>query len=63
MVNEGMRSWGHTFLYDEPELVSALNEVGFAHVVRVQWQQSSHADMTGLERRSFHGDLILEATK
>lgn len=62
MLNEGMRLWGHKFLYDEAELTGALRDAGFSAVVRVAWHHSVHHDLQGLERRSFHGDLILEAT-
>ncbi|HEY0412882.1 MAG TPA: methyltransferase domain-containing protein [Allosphingosinicella sp.] len=61
MVNEGMRSWGHAFLYDEPELAGLLEECGFRNVRRVAWGESVHADLRGLESRPDFGDLIIEA--
>ncbi|WP_157692973.1 class I SAM-dependent methyltransferase [Pedococcus dokdonensis] len=63
MLNEGMRQWGHRFVYDEPELIAAIRSAGFADVTRVAWRESQHEDLRGLEQRSFHGDLIVEATR
>lgn len=63
LMNEGMRSWGHLFLYDRPELVSTLVSSGFTNVVDQEWRKSTHSDLNGLESRPFHNDLILEASK
>lgn len=63
LLNEGMRSWGHQYLYDEPELRRQLIDAGFSGVRRVEWRQSGVEGMSNLERRPFHDDLILEATK
>ena len=61
MVNEGMRLWGHTFIYDEPELVALLKECGFSDIRRVKWGESEHAELRGLESRPDFDDLIVEA--
>lgn len=61
MVNEGMRLWGHTFIYDEPELVTLLKECGFSDVRRVKWGESEHPELRGLESRPDFEDLIVEA--
>jgi predicted SAM-dependent methyltransferase len=63
MMNEGMRSWGHKFLYDESEFDSVLREAGFNDVQRVGWRQSSIEALAGRECRPFHGELIFEAEK
>jgi predicted SAM-dependent methyltransferase len=63
MINEGMRLWGHQFLYDASELESKLKECGFREIARVEWHNSSHPELEGLECRPFHGDLIVEGTK
>lgn len=34
LLNEGMRAWGHLFLYDPAELEAALKEAGFKTVVK-----------------------------
>jgi predicted SAM-dependent methyltransferase len=62
MVNEGMREWGHQFLYDAPELELALRESGFSHVVPCRWRESQHAALQGAESRPWHHELIYEAT-
>jgi len=61
MLNEGMRLWGHTFVYDEPELVALLQECGYSDIRRVKWGASDQAELSGLESRPDFGDLILEA--
>jgi predicted SAM-dependent methyltransferase len=61
MVNEGMRSWDHTFLYDEAELTALLSECGFRNVRRMTWGVSDHPELQGLESRPDFGDLIVEA--
>lgn len=61
MLNEGMRLWGHQFLYDEPELAALLEECGFSDIRRVKRGQSDHPELRDLESRPDFGDLILEA--
>jgi predicted SAM-dependent methyltransferase len=61
MVNEAMRWWGHTFLYDEAELTALLRECGFSDVRRVKWGESEFDELRGLESRPDFDDLILEA--
>jgi predicted SAM-dependent methyltransferase len=61
MINEGMRMWGHVYLYDQAELTGLLRECGFAEVRRLNWGESEHAELRNLESRPDFGDLILEA--
>lgn len=63
MVNEGMRLWGHTFIYDEPELRDLLAGAGFKDIKRVSPGESEHAELRGLETRPNFDDLILEAVR
>lgn len=63
MLNEGMRLWGHAFVYDWPELEALLKRAGFDKIARVRWRESTYPDLTGLECRSFHDELIVEATR
>jgi predicted SAM-dependent methyltransferase len=63
MLNEGMRLWGHQFLYDVSEMIQALHEAGFQFVEKCDWRQSRHPDLKGMEIRPFIGDLIVEAMK
>lgn len=62
MFNEGMRLWGHQFVYDLDELAGLLFECGFREVVKVPWRQSAHGPLQGLECRPYHQEIILEAT-
>lgn len=61
MINEGMRMWGHTFVYDETELTSHLRECGFNDIRRVGWGESVHPELRNLESRPDFADLIIEA--
>ena len=61
MVNEGMRLWGHTFCYDEEELILLFKEAGFSNIRRMRWHESEHPALRGLETRPYYDDLIFEA--
>ena len=63
LMNEGMRSWGHQYLYDAEDFVLIFKEAGFGSVVFKRYQESHHPDLVGLESRPFHHELIVEATK
>ena len=63
MVNGGMREWGHTFVYDAPELLLALQEAGYVDIGRWSWRESDHPLLQGLESRPSCRDLIVEAGK
>ncbi len=61
LMNEGMRSWGHQFVYDADELVRILLEAGFRDITFQEYRKSPHEVLCGLETRPFHSDLIIEA--
>lgn len=61
LINEGMRWWGHQFLYDEEELKAALLEAGFLKIDKVQHHHSTHTALLNLECRPWHHELIMEA--
>lgn len=63
MVNEGMREWGHQFVYDRHELTEQLLAAGFSSVERAGWRVSVHPELSGLECRPFHDEVIVEATR
>lgn len=63
LMNEGMRSWGHQFLYDANELIAVLREAGFRSLAFSAWRQSVDKELGGLESRPFHNELIVEARK
>lgn len=63
LLNEGMRLWGHQFVYDLAELQALLRDCGFARIEQVGWRQSSHDALRNLESRPHHDELIVEATK
>jgi predicted SAM-dependent methyltransferase len=61
LLNEGLRLWGHLYVWDEEQLTASLLANGFSRVQRVRWHESEHEDLRGLESRPDHDDLILEA--
>jgi predicted SAM-dependent methyltransferase len=63
MVNEGMRQWGHLFVYDRPELHALLRRSGFSNVRDVAWRESPHPALCGIECRPYHHEIIVEAVR
>lgn len=63
MMNQGMRMWGHQFLYDYLHLSRMLLDVGFIGVSREDHGVSINPYLSGLECRPDLGDLIVEAVK
>lgn len=63
LLNEGMRCWGHQYVYDEEELTQLLSEVQFREVRFIGWRESAIHELSGLESRPFHNELIVEAMK
>ena len=61
MINEGMRSWGHQFVYDADELVRILVEAGFNSISFQEYRKSKDKELFDLESRPFHNELIIEA--
>lgn len=62
LLNEGMRSWGHHYLYDKAELAGLIERAGFPKPVSVRWRKSKHHALHNLECRPYHRELIFEAT-
>ena len=42
LMNEGMRLWGHLFVYDCDELKHLLEAIGFCNLTRVIWHESNY---------------------
>ena len=63
LLNEGMRLWGHQFVFDAAELERMLRAAGFGAVKAVGWRQSEHDVLRGIECRPFHNELIYDCTK
>jgi predicted SAM-dependent methyltransferase len=57
VLNNAMRNWGHTFLYDAETLALALADAGFTGVVRRGLGESEHADLRGVES---HGRAVAD---
>ena len=63
MLNEGMRLWGHQFVYDADELRRIFAECGWNDLTFAPWRKSTHPELDGLECRPFHNEIIVEAVK
>lgn len=68
-LNRAFRGWGHQFLYNETTLKATLAEAGFSHFERVEYGESRHEALRGLERHEKSPDygtlshiLIMEAS-
>lgn len=62
MLNEGMRLWGHQFLYDQTELMEAFRRAGFRVVYPMEYGSSMYDGMLK-EGRPNLGEVIVEAVK
>ena len=63
LINEGLRLWGHQYVYNETELKSLIKSVDFVKIVNEEWGKSKFEDLKNRETRPFHNEVILEATK
>jgi predicted SAM-dependent methyltransferase len=61
MLNEGMRSWGHQFVYDAQEIVSVFVEAGFNSISFQSYRKSQDPALCDLETRPFKNEIIIEA--
>lgn len=63
MINEGMRAWGHEFMYDGNELMRKLAMAGFTTIVNERHRTSKHVELAALEVRPYTTEITMEATK
>jgi predicted SAM-dependent methyltransferase len=63
LLNEAMHSWGHRFVYDKEELETLLQSAGFTNIRRARHGLSDVPELSGLECRPDHGELIYECLK
>ena len=61
LLNEGMRSWGHRYLYDRSDLRSLFARCGFGNIAFCEWRSSEDPQLAGLESRPYNHELIIEA--
>lgn len=52
VINNFMRSWGHTFIYDENTLRQAMTDAGFVNIVKRPLQESEDPILRNLENES-----------
>lgn len=70
VINNFVRDWGHTFIYDEKVLRVALERAGFVNIVQCELNQSEDPHLRGLENESRMPQgflrlesLVMEGTK
>ena len=70
VVNTMMRTWGHTFVYDEDTLGFLLKQAGFSSILRCKLGDSAHSELRKLENENRYPpglldfeSVALEATK
>jgi predicted SAM-dependent methyltransferase len=62
VINNFVRNWGHTFIYDEPTLRNAMANSGFTDIIKLNLQESEDPTLRNLEneRRMPSGFLQME---
>jgi hypothetical protein len=62
VINNFVRAWRHTFIYDEKVLRYSLEQAGFVELAKVSLNESNDVALQDLEneRRSPEGFLRLE---
>jgi len=62
VINNFVRNWGHTFIYDEDVLADVLCNAGFSQIVRCELCKSQHQELRDLEneKRLPAGYLAME---
>jgi predicted SAM-dependent methyltransferase len=62
VVNNFVRAWGHTFIYDEPSLTASMRAAGFVDIKPFKILESDTPELRGLENvgRMEDGFLQLE---
>ncbi len=71
-INQFVRAWGHTFIYDHGTLFGLMRSAGFADVTQRRPGESDDPELVGLERHgevfpnpefNFIESMVLEGTK
>jgi predicted SAM-dependent methyltransferase len=52
VINNFVRDWGHTFIYDENTLRGGMTSVGFAQITKFELQESHDLALRGLENET-----------
>jgi len=65
-ANDMFRMWAHRYLYDERDLADMLRHVGFGHLERTTYGQSSDPRVAGIDQHPIDGvgdtlNLVIDA--
>ncbi len=52
VINNFVRAWGHTFIYDEKTLRSSMEKAGFTNITKCDLNQSTEAAFRNLENEN-----------
>lgn len=63
MMNEGMREWGHQYMYNINELINVHKIIGFSKVEECQHKKSKISELHNLEFRGWTSEIVVEAVK
>lgn len=63
MINDGMRLWGHRYLYDVEEMSQMLMSAGFKLAWQCKKHLSRHEHLRNLEVRPEYFEMYIEAEK
>jgi predicted SAM-dependent methyltransferase len=63
MMNEGMREWGHQYMYNIDELLNVHSLVGFYSATIVPHRESTHSELHNVEVRGWTSEICIEAKK
>jgi predicted SAM-dependent methyltransferase len=60
VVNNFVRAWGHTFIYDEPTLAASMRAAGFIDITPFKVLESDDPELAGLENVGRMGEGFLQ---
>lgn len=60
VVNNFVRAWGHTFIYDEPTLAASMRAAGFVDIKPFKILESEWPELSGLENVARMDDGFLQ---
>lgn len=63
MMNEGMREWGHQYMYNIDELINVHREVGFTNIKETKHRSSENPHLNNIEVRGWSSEICVEAIK
>ncbi len=63
LMNEGMKKWGHQYIWDADHLIGTVKDIGFKNAFETDYRKSEIEYLNNLEIRPHKCDLIIECIK